>query len=237
MFSLQWCGARLKQQAREVHEQMKALTLGNDKIKNDLHGHFVEFSGRAAWSLKSKSSQLQCHRLCTKVKAKAEPVIWYILIPKDPNGMVKSWMLVLMQLHAVHICSLIESHLCILSTYPGWWTAFRCFYGAFASWRGSGCSVCEDDCDTAIRYDVTESERACVSCWWGSRGSRWKSTAEERGQHELCSNLMSIFWQCRIGCENTNRFKEYKREVYKSCHLLPALVWSLQRGFGQVSWD
>lgn len=103
--------------------------------------------------------------------------------------------------------------------------------------EASGCSVCEDDCDTAIQYDVTESDRACVSCWWGSRGSRWKSTAEERGQHELCSNLMSIFWQCRIGCENTNRFKEYKREVYKSCHLLPALVWSLQRGFGQVSWD
>ena len=98
---------------------MKALTLGNDKIKTDLHGHFVEFSGRAAWSLKSKSSQLQYHRLCTKVKAKAEPVTWYILIPKDPNGMVKSWMLVLMQLHTVHICTLIESHLCILSTYPG----------------------------------------------------------------------------------------------------------------------
>ena len=47
MVSLQLRGARLKQQAREVHEQMKAPTLGNDKIRIDLHRHFVEFFGRA----------------------------------------------------------------------------------------------------------------------------------------------------------------------------------------------
>ena len=44
------------------------------------------FLAELAWSLKSKSSQLEYHNLCTKVKAQEETVIWYILIPKDPNS-------------------------------------------------------------------------------------------------------------------------------------------------------
>lgn len=109
--------------------------------------------------------------------------------------------------------------------------------------KASGCSICEDDCDTIwcdrvwksmclMWYHISWQRRVRIArlsmktYGWGTRPA-WAML-----------QLDEHFWQCnKIGCENTNRFKEYEREVCKSGHLLPALVWSLQNGFGQVSWD